>query len=56
MSIETESSEPTPYASPTPATTGMRDIFLYQLHLAPKRIPEKKIVKMGVAARTTWWN
>jgi hypothetical protein len=34
----------------------MRDIFFEWLLGAPNKRPEKKIVKIGVAARTTWWN
>ena len=45
--------EPT-HASATPTMTGIRDTSLLGLLVLPKKDADNAIVKIGVAARTTW--
>lgn len=43
-------------ASATPSMTGMRLNTLRVVNLLPNIVEARIIVKIGVAARTTWWN
>jgi len=44
------------HASATPMMTGMSDNIFDKLHDTPNNDADSKIVKIGVEARTTWWN
>ena len=44
------------YAKATPRITGIKLRILRVLNLLPNIIVDSMRVKIGVAARTTWWN
>lgn len=43
-------------ASATPSITGIRLSTLRVVNLLPNMVVDRIMVKIGVAARTTWWN
>lgn len=44
------------YAKATPSITGIKLRILRVLYVLPNIIADSMRVKIGVAARTTWWN